>query len=227
MREFLELRTKSQLPSSNWFSYANVRSVYSHYLQLDSDKKGMLCQADLLRYEGNTKGTIKLTPAIVARIFEENISYQPAEMDYKTFLDLLLALNNRKSLQSIQYFFRLLDLENTKQLTPLSIGYFYDDVCKCLRSNGYDAPALSDVTAEIFDLVSASSSSGVTLQELLRSGQGDTVMSMLTDVSAFWRYDNREALMQQNEEEEEEERERERGGGEYEGGEYQGEEEYF
>lgn len=203
MRDFLELRTKTQLPASNWFSYANVRMVYSQYLDLDSEKRGTLCQEDLRRFTGIPKGSIQLTPAIVSRIFEENISYQPPEMDYKAFLDLVLALENRQTFQSIRYFFRLLDIEGTGRLTSMSIMFFYTDICKCLRA-WYDTPPLKEVTGEIYDMASAMDPAGLTLDELLRSGQGGTITEILTDPSAFWRYDNREALMQRQDEEEEE-----------------------
>lgn len=51
---------------------------------------------------------VQLTPVVIARIFQENITYaQPPghedeapKMDYKTFLDLALALESREHLQS-------------------------------------------------------------------------------------------------------------------------------
>ena len=41
-------------------------------------------------------------PNVIARIFQENITYQPAKMDYKTFLDLALALECREHIQSLR-----------------------------------------------------------------------------------------------------------------------------
>lgn len=35
----------------------------------------------------------------------------------------------------------------------------------------------------------------ITLQDLVRSGQGDTVVSILTDLNGFWSYENREVLV--------------------------------
>ena len=35
----------------------------------------------------------------------------------------------------------------------------------------------------------------ITLSDLCRSGQGHTVVNILTDVSGFWAYDNRESLL--------------------------------
>jgi len=40
----------------------------------------------------------------------------------------------------------------------------------------------------------------ITLDDLFRSGVGETVVSILTDMQAFYHYDNRESLMQHTEE---------------------------
>jgi hypothetical protein len=45
---------------------------------------------------------VQLTPAVISRIFQENITYQPAKMDFKTFLDLALALESREHMQSLR-----------------------------------------------------------------------------------------------------------------------------
>ena len=54
---------------------------------------------------------------------------------------------------------------------------------------------VEDVKDEIFDMVKPEDPTRMTLQDLCRCGQGHTIVSMLTDVSGFWAYDNREALI--------------------------------
>ena len=50
----------------------------------------MLSRQELIAY-----GTSTLTPTFIDRIFEECLTYG-GEMDYKTYLDFVLALENRK-----------------------------------------------------------------------------------------------------------------------------------
>lgn len=45
--------------------------------------------------------------------------------DYKTYLDFVLAMENKKEPQAIQYFFRLLDIEGHGYLTAFSLQYFF------------------------------------------------------------------------------------------------------
>jgi len=45
--------------------------------------------------------------------------------DYKTYLDFVLALENRKEPQALQYLFRLLDIENKGYLNVFDLNFFF------------------------------------------------------------------------------------------------------
>lgn len=142
----------------------------------------------------NRRKRINFTHAAWARIFEEYIPYSPAEMDYKGFVNLLLALENPTTPASIKYFWKVLDFDRSGRLTPMKIKYFYQDVYQSLMGN-YDAPSATHVVVEVFDILACNSDEGATLNDFLASKQGHVVISMLLDVNGFWRYDNRESLV--------------------------------
>lgn len=156
----------------------------------------MLNKDELMAYEGTRAHPVQLTSTAVLRIFEENISYTPVEMDYKTFLDLILALENKTTVESLSYFWRVLDVDQCGRLSPNNIKYFYRDIQFSLRSTGYDATSLENITVEIYDMLACSDQRGPTFEEFVKSGQGHTVISMLLDITGFWHYDNRESLKQ-------------------------------
>ena len=253
MEELLFLQRISQSPeqmespavatqvATNWFSGINALRVFSLYVDLDKDQNGMLSQEELLAFTGPVSNDqVQLTRTAVRRIFEENITYQPLEMDYKAFLDLYLALQYKATTEAMSYFWRVLDIDKCNRLTPAAIRYFYSDVHDSLRASGYDAPSVDNVCVEVYDILGVSSEP--TFQELVASEQGHTVIGMLLDTryvrrvsgggrgggllkrknadrpahislslscspllpllslpppSAFWAYDNRESLMQQ------------------------------
>lgn len=195
LSELLELRRQGWVEEENrrnWFSGSNALRVYSQYLELDADHNGMLNRAELARYNMGT-----LTSAFVDRVFQECHTYS-GEMDYKTFLDFVLAMENRNTSQSIRYFFRLLDVEKTGRLTTFTINYFFREVVKRMAQAGQDAVDPADVRDEIFDMVHPANPEYITLRDLLKCRVGHTVFSMLTDVNGFWAYDNRESLLQQD-----------------------------
>lgn len=45
--------------------------------------------------------------------------------DYKTYLDFVLALENRKEPQSLAYLFRLLDIDGKGYLNEFDLNYFF------------------------------------------------------------------------------------------------------
>jgi len=69
-------------------------------------------------------GTGTLTSVFLDRVFQECLTYD-GEMDYKTYLDFVLALENRKEMQSLQYMFRLLDVQNKGYLNIFDLNYFF------------------------------------------------------------------------------------------------------
>ena len=74
----------------NWFSVQSSLRVYDQYLKLDTDHNGMLWKEELSKYSPG------LTNIFIDRIFEEYQTFE-GEMDYKTFLDFVLAMENKKT----------------------------------------------------------------------------------------------------------------------------------
>lgn len=192
--DLLELRdeelTKEQ-QEANWFSAPSALRVYGQYLNLDKDHNGMLSKEELSRY-----GTGTLTSAFLDRVFQECLTYE-GEMDYKTYLDFVLALENRREPQALQYFFRLLDVLHKGCLNVFSLNYFFRAIQEQMRAHGQEPVSFQDVKDEIFDMVKPADPLRITLQDLINSGQGETVISILTDLNGFWTYENREALVQE------------------------------
>ncbi len=76
------------------------------------------------------------------------------EMDYKTFLDFVLAMENKNTTQSIEYFWRLVDIKHNGRLDAGVIRYFFNAIIRCLEQRELDKGIKQeDVTDEIFDMV--------------------------------------------------------------------------
>ena len=57
-------------------------------------------------------------------MFQECLTYE-GEMDYKTYLDFVLAIENKREPAALQYLFRLLDIQGKNYLTRFDLNYFF------------------------------------------------------------------------------------------------------
>ncbi|KAG8041784.1 hypothetical protein G9C98_007088 [Cotesia typhae] len=189
--DLLELRDEDlpkDLQEANWFSAPSALKVYGQYLNLDRDHNGMLNKEELSGY-----GTGTLTGVFLERVFQECLTYE-GEMDYKTYLDFVLALENRHEPQSLHYLFRILDINNKGYLDTFCLNYFFRAIQEQMTMHGQEPVSFEDVKDEIFDMVKPADSCKITLQDLLACGQGDTMISILIEFHGFWAYENREAM---------------------------------
>ncbi|XP_037950978.1 serine/threonine-protein phosphatase 2A regulatory subunit B'' subunit gamma-like [Teleopsis dalmanni] len=188
LAELLELRdeTTKEEQERNWFSMTSVLSVYGNYLNLDKDHNGMLSKQELAAYGSGT-----LTSVFLDRVFDECRTFD-GEMDYKTFLDFVLALDNRNEPQSLHYLFRILDVQHKGYLTAQTLHYFFKGIQEQIRAVNADAVNFEDLKDEIFDMVKSKDPYKITLQDLINCGQAETVVSILIEFHKFWAYENRE-----------------------------------
>ena len=89
---------------------------------MDKDQNGLLSKSELAQYSGSGRQPMRLTTAFIDRVFEEITTYQvgsngigggggsrrEGEMDYKTFLDFVLAMENKNTREGLQYLWKLL-----------------------------------------------------------------------------------------------------------------------
>ena len=80
------------------------------------------------------------------------------------------------------YLWRILDINKDGLLTPSTIRLFFRGISAILLNTGYDAcPSAEDVVIEVRDMVGGGvdDGEGVTLKQIMKSGQGYTVLLVL------------------------------------------------
>jgi len=198
-REFNEFRFSSQqkaqnsddsakMMKNNWFSCSNALRIYKMYLELDCDHNGTLSQKEMLQFNQSS-----LSNLCVERIFQYKKTWDQ-EMDYKGFLNFVLAIEHKHLLSSLHYFWDILDLDGSGYLTPLTLHTLFRSVQKKMGIFGLEPTKSEDVLNEITDMVHPKDPDKITKLDLIHSKVWGTVIDILTDVKGFWEYDNREAI---------------------------------
>eukprot|EP01084_Bolivina_argentea_P282150 482921_1 len=195
-REFNEFRffkhEQNENNRKNWFYVENALRVYKMYLSLDQDHNGTLSQKEMLQFNGSSMSNL-----CVQRIFQYKKTWD-GEMDYKGFLNFVLAVEYKHLPQSLNYFWDMIDLDGNGYLTPLTIHTLFRSVQKKMGIFGIDPINSEDVLSEIIDMVNPKNQQKITKQDLINSKMFSTVVSILTDAKGFWEYDNRESLTDVN-----------------------------
>ncbi len=97
--------------------------------------------------------------------------------------------------------FRILDVRHRGCLDAFAINYFFRDIQKLLAAEDQPMVELDDVKNEIFDMVKPKDPLKIRLADLIQCKQGDTLVSILTDLDGFWKYENREYLATEQDDE--------------------------
>ena len=100
-------------------------------------------------------------------------------MDYRGFLDFVLAAENRNTPQALAYFFRLLDLRKLGYIDAFAIHYFFREVAKRLPAG--EKVTVEDVKTEIFDMVKPKNALAISFADLLACNAGGTVVRWVSE----------------------------------------------
>jgi len=187
LNEFMEMKEKGKLEeiSNNWFSLNNFWRIYKKYIDLDKDKNGMLSKEELTRFGPG------LTMIFIERIFEEYQKYENA-IDFKQFIDFVLAMENRKSPAALQYIWRAIDVYHKNAVDTFIINMFYRQVLRKLDNRNKGGLRIDDIKDEIWDMIKPKNNNYITLQDILASSYADTVLSLLIDAKSFYLHDQKE-----------------------------------
>ncbi|KAL7178097.1 hypothetical protein ACSBR2_031283 [Camellia fascicularis] len=154
--------------AENWFSLTSAQRICDMFLALDKDMNGTLSKQELREYADGT-----LTDIFIERAFDEHVRHgktgggNAREMDFESFLDFVLALENKDTPEGLTYLFQCLDLRGRGYLTTVDIHTLFRDVHQKWIEGGNYELCTEDVRDEIWDMVKPSDPLRITLADLL------------------------------------------------------------
>jgi serine/threonine-protein phosphatase 2A regulatory subunit B'' len=109
-----------------FFSYEHFYVLYCRFWELDTDHDFIIDKEDFSRYEGHA-----LSRKAVDRIFEQvprRFKCQTAgKMGYEDFVYFMLCEEDKSSPQALEYWFKVIDLDDNGIITPQEMEYFYEE----------------------------------------------------------------------------------------------------
>lgn len=74
-------------------------------------------------------------------------------------------------------------------------SFFFKGIQEQIEAHRAEPVNFDDVKDEIFDMIKPKDPTKITLQDIINSGQGETMVSILIEFHKFWAYENREAMV--------------------------------
>ncbi|KAH9785315.1 serine/threonine protein phosphatase 2A regulatory subunit B''alpha [Citrus sinensis] len=172
-----------------YFSYKQFYVIYRKFGEVDANHDFLIDQGDLLTY-----GDGALTSRIVARIFEQaslcpiaprKFTCEVARhMNYEDFVYFLISVEDKSSEPSVEYWFKLLDLDGNGKLTPGEMRYFYEDHAK-------KPVSFEMILCQIIDMIAPEREEYITLRDLKRSDLSRIVFEVLSNRGKLLAFDDR------------------------------------
>jgi len=181
-------QTRVETTEKNWFSVETAKHVYRSYLELDSDNNGLLSQRELGNMNNNSFSNL-----FVERLFSRKRTFNN-EIDYKGFLDLCIAQENTSSPAALIWYWDLLDVDGKGYIDAITIHALFRSVKRKMAvfCNLENEINVEDIIIEIFDMVKPVEPGKIKLKDLLKSGNGQHLVNILSSVDGFWKYEGRD-----------------------------------
>jgi serine/threonine-protein phosphatase 2A regulatory subunit B'' len=201
MNEWVSLQLMSEDDPQNWFGAAVTQQLYNKFVMLDTRNKGTLNVDNLRAYkkglptvidDGLPLDTSPLCTLFIDRYFETNTLMTRSEMDYRKFVDFVIAVELLPQCSRPHFFWNILDLDGTGVVTSMIVNQFFRETHAKLEAAGLDVPSRETVVQEVFDLIEKAEPLRITREEFVRSPQAGLFVGLLIDCLSFWTYENRE-----------------------------------
>ncbi|KAJ3101283.1 Serine/threonine-protein phosphatase 2A regulatory subunit B'' subunit beta [Phlyctochytrium planicorne] len=169
----------------DFFSYKHFYVIYCKFWELDSDHDMLIQGEDLNRYDRNA-----LTSLIIKRILSGSArklsSGDEGKLSYKDFIWFLLSVEDKRSVGSVEYWFRCLDLDGDGVISLHELRDFYNEQFdRMLEFRMSDPWKFEDFVCSLLDLIKPQRDSQIMLSDLKKSSNASLFFDMIFDIRKY------------------------------------------
>jgi len=175
-----------------YFSYEHFYVLYCRFWELDTDHDFLIDKEDFSRYEGHA-----LSRKAVDRIFDQVPrkfkSQTKDKMNYEDFVWFMLSEEDKTTLRSVNYWFKVIDLDDNLIITPHEMEYFYEEQVHRLEYLNHEPILFVDLLCQMNDLVKPGYEGHFGLEELKKvKTQIGIFFNCLINLNKFIAYETRD-----------------------------------
>lgn len=175
---------------TDYFSYEHFYVIYCKFWSLDQDHDLLISKEDLARHNDAA-----ISSRIIDRIFQGIVSRQVQKtnkMSYSDFVWFLIAEEDKKHPRSVEYWFRLMDLDGDGYISMYEMDHFYSEQKKRLELMNIEALPFNDCACQILDLVNPKVSNKISLSDLKRTKLATIFFDTFINLEKYLEHESRE-----------------------------------
>lgn len=175
---------------TDYFSYEHFYVIYCKFWTLDQDHDLLISKEDLARHNDAA-----ISSRIIDRIFMGIVSKQiqkTGKMSYSDFVWFLIAEEDKKHPRSIEYWFRLMDIDGDGYISMYEMEYFYYEQMKRLELMNIEALPFVDSACQILDLVNPKEKNKISLADLKRTKMATIFFDTFINLEKYLEHESRE-----------------------------------
>lgn len=175
---------------NDYFSYEHFYVIYCKFWSLDQDHDLLISKEDLARHNDAS-----ISSRIIERIFMGIVSrhiQETGKMSYTDFVWFLIAEEDKKHPRSIEYWFRLMDIDGDGYISMYEMEYFYYEQVKRLELMNIEALPFLDCACQILDLVNPKEKNKISLSDLKRTKMVTIFFDTFINLEKYLEHESRE-----------------------------------
>lgn len=203
LNQWLQVQLLAGGSQMSWFDATATRFIYEKFLLLDSRKGGTLRAEDLKVYkkglptlecDGLPADVSPLSSLFIDRYFETTILMPHGEMDYRKFVDFVIAVEMLPQCSRPRFFWNILDIKEQGYITPMIVNCFFRETFEKVKDAIPNFQLSPDVVVrELFDMIPSAEPLLITREEFLKCSSQSVglFIGIIVDCLMFWGYERR------------------------------------
>eukprot|EP01055_Gregarina_sp_Pseudo9_P002527 Gregarina_sp_Pseudo_9__2526@NODE_27_length_5599_cov_16_826439_g25_i0_p2_GENE_NODE_27_length_5599_cov_16_826439_g25_i0NODE_27_length_5599_cov_16_826439_g25_i0_p2_ORF_typecomplete_len606_score103_90EFhand_13/PF17958_1/2_7e20EFhand_7/PF13499_6/3_4e10SPARC_Ca_bdg/PF10591_9/8_7e03SPARC_Ca_bdg/PF10591_9/1_4e02SPARC_Ca_bdg/PF10591_9/0_11EFhand_1/PF00036_32/0_0071EFhand_8/PF13833_6/4e02EFhand_8/PF13833_6/0_083EFhand_5/PF13202_6/3_8e03EFhand_5/PF13202_6/0_18_NODE_27_length_5599_cov_16_826439_g25_i0661883 len=180
-----------------FFSYEHFYVAYCRFWALDIDHDFRLDKTDLVKYDNHAFSNLTLN-----RLFTEagSVISDGHSISYEGFFYLLMHDEDKTTDRSIEFWFRLVDLDGDGVLRYHELAHFYSEQLVRLESRTMEAPAFDVILCQLNDMIRPEISCEFRLRDLKKQRRhAPLFFNTLLSLTKFLAWEHRDPFIQKTE----------------------------
>ena len=170
--------------SHHIFNYQHFYVAFCKFWDLDGDSDGLISKDDLMKFNDSA-----ISPIIIERFFQSSFfprsSNRKQTLDFTAFAYFLMSSEDKTNLTSINFWYKLCDLDDDGVLSMKEVEELYDMQFERMRITGNETIPFEDIIRQLMDMIHPADASMVTISDLVKSKLADVFYNTLFDLQKF------------------------------------------